>query len=543
MKATSFILMVFLNFGYFNNTPHQQAESSIKAQLDMAWKIVYSDPTKSINIINALLPSLANENLQSYRLQANLTKGRSLLNLGQYELAYETLYTNYEECPASNEDLKMKYAVFLGDTYRSLHLEEKAMEFVHEAIKIAERTNHQSTLALCYNVMGLIHINLNKNKEAEKFFFQALKINKQLKLNKSIASNLNNLCLYPNNTPLEKVKLLEEAIQINTKLGASWSIAENYNNMGVQYLYAKDFKKALACLSISDKIAKTLNAKELISDNHRYRSWVYEAMGNYTEAFKHFKKLYDIETEMLSDKRVSKLESERTNKILAKKQEELHLNQKEYEIKSLKNERIIFLLGAVSILLTAGFLSFKYKKTRQFERVITLKRLAEKEQELTTLKLQQAEVERKSMETELVHSKNDLTNFACYIKSKNDFLEKLKEDIKQANNMSEEDIKRHLKSIRSNIVQYQNSSNEQNLLIEEIESVNAEFISRLSQKHPDLTKNEKNLASMLRIELSTKDIANIIGSTPKTVNMARYRLRKKLNLDSDEDLSDYMNKI
>lgn len=543
MKATSFILLAFLNFGHLNSTSHHQTESSIKTQLDIAWKIVYSNPSKSINIINGLLPNLTGDNNQTYRLQANLTKGRSLLNLGQYELAYETLYTNYEECPTANEELKMKYAVFLGDTYRSLHLEEKAMDFVNEAIKIAERTNHQSTLALCYNVMGLIHINLNKNKEAEKFFFQALKINKQLKLNKSIASNLNNLCLYPNNTPLEKVKLLEEAIQINTKLGASWSIAENYNNMGVQYLYAKDFKKALACLSISDKIAKTLNAKELISDNHRYRSWVYEAMGNYTEAFKHFKKLYDIETEMLSDKRVSKLESERTNKILAKKQEELHLNQKEYEIKSLKNERIIFLLGAVSILLTAGFLSFKYKKTRQIERVITLKRLAEKEQELTTLKLQQAEVERRSMETELVHSKNDLTNFACYIKSKNDFLEKLKEDIKQAHNMSEEDVKRHLKSIRSNIVQYQNSSNEQNLLIEEIESVNAEFISRLSQKHPDLTKNEKNLASMLRIELSTKDIANIIGSTPKAVNMARYRLRKKLNLDSDEDLSDYMNKI
>lgn len=543
MKATSLILIAFMNFGIFNDdNPHITKEQA-NVKINAARQIVYSDPSKSIELINELLPELNGKEYTKERLLANLTKGRCLLNLGQYELAFETLYTNYEECPERFEDLKMQYAVFLGDTYRSLKVNEKAILFVQEAIKIAEETRNMPTLALCYNMLGLIHISTNENKMAEKYFYKALKINRLLNLPKSIASNLNNLCLYPNNIPLQKVKLLEEAININTRLGATWSIAENYNNMGVQYLYAKNYKKALSCLEIADKIAAKLKAKELVSDNHRYKSWVYEAMGNYTEAYNHFKQLYEIESEMLSDKRVSKLEGERTNRALAKKQEELLINQKEYEIKSLKNERIIFLLGAVSILLTAGFISFRYKQSRRIERVITLKKLAEKEQELTNLKLQQAEAERRTMETELIHSKNDLTNFACYIKSKNDFLEKLKEDLKHGNSLNDEDLKRHLKVVKSNIIQYQNSSNEQNMLIEEIESINADFIARLAKKHPDLTKNEKNLASMLRIELSTKDIANIIGSTPKTVNMARYRLRRKLNLESDEHLSDYMSKI
>ena len=48
---------------------------------------------------------------------------------------------------------------------------------------------------------------------------------------------------------------------------------------------------------------------------------------------------------------------------------------------------------------------------------------------------------------------------------------------------------------------------------------------------------------MLRVNLSTKEISMITGSTPKTINMNRYRLRKSLNLSTEEDLTTYLQSV
>lgn len=517
--------------------------SKIESNLNLANQYIYNDPAKSIYIVNSTLPDIIKSGIVDFKLRAAIIKGRSFLNIGEFESAFETLYPAYDICPPSNAKYQMQLAIFLGDTYRSLKMDAKATSFLEKAISIAKNEKDSATLALCYNVMGLINISINKNEKAEQYFYKALEINRRLNKPKSIASCLNNLCLYENNKPLEKVKLLEEAIRINTSLNANWSIAENYNNMAVQYFYAKQYSQALACLQKAEKIANSLKAKELISDNYRYKSWIYEKTGDYNNAFSYLKKLYDLETKMLSDKRVSKIESDKSNRLLAQKEEEILLRQKEYEIQSLKKGRIILLLGSLSILIIVGFIVVKFQQAKRIENLATLKQLAEKERELTKLRLLQTENEKQGVEVELLHSKNDLTNFACYIKSKNDFLDNLKEEIKGCYGLTPDDVKKHLKKVTATINQYQANSNEQNMLMEEIEKVNTEFIARLEKRHPDLTKNEKHLASLLRIDLSSKDISIITGSNPKTINMARYRLRKKLQLEAEADLTEYIKKL
>ena len=81
------------------------------------------------------------------------------------------------------------------------------------------------------------------------------------------------------------------------------------------------------------------------------------------------------------------------------------------------------------------------------------------------------------------------------------------------------------------------------MLMESIEDRNIEYLNRLLKKHPDLTPGDKKLALLLRVDLSTKDIALLLGSNPKSVNMSRYRLRKSLNLDNGDNLIDYLQSI
>ena len=76
-----------------------------------------------------------------------------------------------------------------------------------------------------------------------------------------------------------------------------------------------------------------------------------------------------------------------------------------------------------------------------------------------------------------------------------------------------------------------------------IDDLNSGFIAKLSELYPELTNSEKRLASLLKIGMSSKEISLIMSMEPKSVDMARYRLRKKLNLESNDNLCDFLGKI
>ena len=66
------------------------------------------------------------------------------------------------------------------------------------------------------------------------------------------------------------------------------------------------------------------------------------------------------------------------------------------------------------------------------------------------------------------------------------------------------------------------------------------FYEMLQKSFPDLTVNEKRLCAFLRLNLTTKEIAAITHQSVKSINMARFRMRKKMNLESDVDLAGFL---
>jgi PAS domain S-box-containing protein len=75
------------------------------------------------------------------------------------------------------------------------------------------------------------------------------------------------------------------------------------------------------------------------------------------------------------------------------------------------------------------------------------------------------------------------------------------------------------------------------------EQVYEGFYKRLMELFPELTPGERKLCALLRLNVSSKDIAAVTSQNPQSVDMARYRLRKKLNLDTEENLVDFLIKI
>jgi FixJ family two-component response regulator len=78
---------------------------------------------------------------------------------------------------------------------------------------------------------------------------------------------------------------------------------------------------------------------------------------------------------------------------------------------------------------------------------------------------------------------------------------------------------------------------------ENFDSVHENFLKQLSDKFPNLTKSEKKLSAYLRMNLVSKDIAPLLNISVRGVEISRYRLRQKLELPRDTNLTDFLQRL
>ena len=184
---------------------------------------------------------------------------------------------------------------------------------------------------------------------------------------------------------------------------------------------------------------------------------------------------------------------------------------------------------------------FYYRRQADIQRLeqeMILKNKKLIEQELLNKK-----VEISTQQEQITMHNNELIDLIYYIKSKDKLVDKIQSMIKDVYKIATGETQIQLKLITVFIKQHRDKEKKINLFTDHLDTVEARFYEVLQAKHPNLTKNEKILAAYLRIGLSTKEIAFLLDSTPKTVNMARYRLRKNLNLETDESLVAYFASI
>lgn len=190
-------------------------------------------------------------------------------------------------------------------------------------------------MANAYNARGLIHVYMKEYEIADKFFRDALRINKTLGDKKNIAANINNLCLYEGDTE-EKIKLIQEAIVINENLNALWSLAENYNNLGMQLFYAKRNNEALSALKKAAVYAFDVNAHELICDNYEYLSKVYAAQKCYKEAYDNLLNFEKKREQLLQKRELVNIERNLIKQKLQDQKKESEIQKHMHQIELLK---------------------------------------------------------------------------------------------------------------------------------------------------------------------------------------------------------------
>lgn len=535
-----YVILCLLNVSgiYARDNKQQEMETLIKKSADA----MYNNPKQAMYYASKVIESFPSDQKNDYKAEAIFYYSQAEQLLGNFDQSIKNLYDALESITPANKRLSGQIYALMGILYCRLTDYNKAIELNEKATSIFKALGDSTSLALCYNDRGIIHAFLHEFSAAEQFLRQALAINRAQKNLKSIAANLNNLCLFEGDSQ-EKLQFINEAIAINKNLNSQWSLGENYNNMGRQYFYAKQYQQALQALQKAYEVATRIGAKELICDNYEYSSWVYDALGDYKNAYKCLMQLHILSQELQSGSKLRIVEQEISHKRYLDQQRKAEIKEQAYEIELLKRNLFALLIVFISLTVFGIFLYKWYKRRKNMQLMAARYNLEQSERELAELKVRQQELELKSVQHALDNSRQEATSFAVFLQSRNEMLDKIREMIKQGYKMDVQTLVPHLRKINAFISQYQSGDKSNSTLLTNVEEKNQEFLQRLSERHPNLTQGEKYLATLLRVNLSTKEISMLTGNVPKTINMNRYRLRKSLNLSSEEDLTDYLQNI
>lgn len=134
-----------------------------------------------------------------------------------------------------------------------------------------------------------------------------------------------------------------------------------------------------------------------------------------------------------------------------------------------------------------------------------------------------------------------LVNLSLYIKQQRDYIEDM---CSRMRNLAGEDdadkLREEVKAMVRDMTENNRLLDEMNQFYTEVEDIHKNFVARLRMRCPGITEQERRLAILLRLGFSTKEIAILTNREPKSVEIGRYRFRKKLRLDRSASLVQYL---
>lgn len=148
------------------------------------------------------------------------------------------------------------------------------------------------------------------------------------------------------------------------------------------------------------------------------------------------------------------------------------------------------------------------------------------------------------LESEINFKNSELASTAMHLVKKAELLSKIKGNLSHViktveNIQAKEEVKKIIRSLNDD----ESIDTEWDNFSKHFDKVHSDFIKQLKQIHPKITPNELKLCAYLRMNLSTKEIAQLMNISVRGVEISRYRLRKKLEITSDVNLFDYLVKF
>lgn len=360
---------------------------------------------------------------------------------------------------------------------------KEALQYALKSLHIKLKEGSKNDLATSYNYLGRIYKSLNISDSALYFSEKALILfNEEDNKPGQIEVLINLSEIYKSKGEIHKANyLLIDALSISQQIGS---------------------------MSLIEKCAGLLSKQ-------------YEELNDFPNAFKYYK-IQSLFKDSIFNKDSQTIISELQTKYKTlEKEKELQL-QKEM----LQRKRIQFnslLIGGISLIFFSIIVIFLKHKTRRQKEKILLK-------------------EKEGLQKELELNNRDLVCNVSKIYTKNQVINKVARTLTKSTDSFK---KANMGMIKDIIGELKQNIDETSWVEFETRfaKVHGSFYKSLDQKYPELTQSERKLCAMLKLGMSSKEIAAITITSSKSVDTSRSRLRKKLGLRNDESLFNFLNSL
>ena len=504
------------------------ATEKINLYLELGQHFNYSSIEKSIRYYRSALLLAQDLNDTEKQFTANNRLGRCYEYLGIYntslEYYYESLTISEKSGDLINHSISL---IYVSSIFQNIGNYDKALKHLNSAQEKLTKANNKRLLPFLHINIGLVYMKKENYFDAKKHF--------QIALDRSIEINhIGNKTACHNNLGLlylqtkEFDKSLEhfgKANKLYTEKENQFGLAEINNNYGRLYISLKEYEKAEEYLIKAKEIAESISAKGKLIHIYENFAKLYDELNNPEKSLK-YQRLFEAENEdVLSSELRGKISKMETLYETDKRDNKIQLLEDESRINTVN---LIIYIVIFSLVIIIGFLL--YFKQKNKSGVVDY----EDQKEILKAKLENTKLEKKQLEDELKFKTRELTNFALHIVQKNNILEDIKNSLKKIEKDFDGEEKQLIRKLEFKIDNTLQNKEELEKFQNNIEQINYEFLFRLQKRFPELTSDEINLAALLRLKLSSKEIASIYKTSVRAIEMRRFRMRKKLEIDSNE---------
>ncbi|GHC65678.1 tetratricopeptide repeat protein [Ulvibacter litoralis] len=378
-----------------------------------------------------------------------------------------------------------------------------------ESEKLFKSIKNDSSIASVYNSLGILYSSQRKDSLALTYYNKSIQINQRFSNNYNLAINYINLGnFYLNRGAIYQAEdYLFKSLEVS-QMGFSRLTPVIYTNLSQLNLNKKDFEKTIY---YSHKSLNLLKANDYNGNaySNKLLSEAFEQKSNFDSAY-FYQKKYNYYNE-------KNFESQLDIRLIEKESEFVFQQKlKQKELTELKNQKrnlliLVTLLVSISVLILLYLIQYnrliKKQKINDYlknEKVKLLESLSSKRRESIFDKLK--------------------------IKRKNDIINQTLQSINLLNKEFENETQKELSNKIISKLNFHKKYNGWLAFEKDFLQVHPNFIKKLNQKYPRLTHYEIRLCSFLKMNMSSKEISDILNITNESVVKSRTRLRKKLGI-------------
>lgn len=519
---------------------------------------------------NQLLTFAQNTGNKTWEAGAIKWIGITHAQQGQFAEARDYFLRNYELVQELGNERDI--AIILGNigtVFYEMGNYPQAQEFILKSLKLAETINDEPTISRALNNLGNIHNDLKDYDTSLEYYQKSLAIKEKMGLENSLPLVHNNIGLIHSQQNDHELAIasFNESVRLSRKTNDPISEARGYSNLGAEYSKTKDFDKALELHNEAVALKKKLNDRDGLASTLVYRGQTYlrigrwkdarddclqgqqmskasghgllqqeaclclskafKGLGNYKASLEYHERFAQLKDTLFNAERTQEITRATMNYAFEKKQlaDSIDFHKRQtaqqvaYERQLNKQNTRFYILVLVSLGII-GFLTFLYYKYRQ------------------NLKLKK--VENELLNTEIEFKKKDLTTMAVNISNNQEWAESLGERLQSLKAATGRKRQKELELLEEEIKNKVWVNKDSDDFYQKVDELSSSFYAKLNEQFEGLTKTDVRLCSFIKLNLNTKQIATLQNINPSSVKMSRNRLRKKLNLSPEHDLSAFL---